>query len=68
MSQNEVIKKEMTRLMKDGMVDKHDIFDHLHKVMGFKRPTIRRVAGDLRTELKLQLQILSSDVGKNGTS
>jgi hypothetical protein len=68
MSQNDVITKAMKRLMKDGMTSKDDIYDHCEKVMGFKRPTVRRVARALRKELETQLAILSSDMGKNGTS
>ena len=68
MSQNTLIKMAMVRLMKDGMTNKDDIYDHCVNVMGFKRPTVRRVAGELRKDLEEQLLILSSDIGKHGSS
>ncbi len=68
MSQNTIIKLAMIRLMKDGLTSKDDIYDHCEKVLNYPRPTVRRVGGILRKELELQLTILSSDIGKNGTS
>lgn len=68
MNQNEAIKNAMIRLMRTGKHTKDDIYDHCEKVMGYPRPTVRRVARDLRIELQSQLDILSRDIGKNGTS
>jgi hypothetical protein len=67
-TQGSVIREAMLRLMSNGMTDKDDIYDHCEKVMNFPRPTVRRVARDLRAELKKQYDILSSDIGKNGSS
>lgn len=67
-TQSGVIREAMLRLMQQGMTSKDDIYDHCEKVMKFPRPTVRRVARDLRYELKKQFDILSSDVGKYGTN
>ena len=67
-TQGSAIREAMLRLMAEGITSKDDIFDHCEKVMKFPRPTVRRVAGKLRAELKKQYDILSSDIGSNGTS
>jgi len=67
-NQNQMIKNAMIRLMREGKYTKDDLYDHCEKVMGYPRPTVRRVARDLRIELQSQVDILSRDIGKNGTS
>jgi hypothetical protein len=46
------------------MTDKQDIYTKVVDELGVPRPTVRRVARDLRTELLQKIQILQSDMPK----
>ena len=50
--------------MDKGVTDKQDIYTKVVDELGVPRPTVRRVAIDLRTELLQKIQILQSDMPK----
>lgn len=49
-------------LLDKGMTDKQEIYTKVVESLGVPRPTVRRVARDLRTELEVKVEILSSDL------
>jgi len=51
-----------------GVTDKQDIYTKVVDELGVPRPTVRRVARDLRTELLQKIQILQSDMPKSTIS
>ena len=46
------------------VTDRHEIYNNIVDELGVPRPTVRRVARDLRTELLQKIQILQSDMPK----
>jgi hypothetical protein len=48
-------------LLDKGVTDKQDIYTKVVDELGVPRPTVRRVARDLRNELLEKIQILQSD-------
>ena len=50
--------------MDKGVTDKQDIYTKVVDELGVPRPTVRRVARDLRTELLQKIKILQSDMPK----
>ena len=66
-TQSTVIKAAINSLLDKGVTDKQDIYTKVVDELGVPRPTVRRVARDLRTELLEKIQILQSDT-KTSTS
>ena len=60
-NQSTVIKAAINSLLDKGVTDKQDIYSKVVDELGVPRPTVRRVARDLRTELLEKIQILQSD-------
>ena len=60
-NQSTVIKAAINSLLDKGVTDKQDIYTKVVDELGVPRPTVRRVARDLRTELLEKIQILQSD-------
>ncbi len=60
-NQSTVIKAEINSLLDKGVTDKQDIYTKVVDELGVPRPTVRRVARDLRNELLEKIQILQSD-------
>ena len=58
MTDNQAIKDEIIRIMDKGGLDKHQIFTIVSLNLKIARPTIKRVARDLRIELEHKLQVL----------
>ena len=48
-------------MLDKGVTDKQDIYTKVVDELGVPRPTVRRVARDLRNELLEKIQILQSD-------
>ena len=48
-------------MLDKGVTDKQDIYTKVVDELGVPRPTVRRVARDLRNELLDKIQILQSD-------
>ena len=60
-NQSTVIKAAINSLLDRGVTDKQDIYSKVVDELGVPRPTVRRVARDLRNELLEKIQILQSD-------
>ena len=60
-NQSTVIKAAINTLLDNGITDKQDIYTKVVDELGVPRPTVRRVARDLRTELLEKIKILQSE-------
>ncbi len=61
-TQSTSIKQAINELLDKGFTDKQDIYSKVVEELGVPRPTVRRVARDLRNELLLKIKILQSEV------
>ena len=59
-NQSTVIKEAINSLLDEGVTDKQDIYSKVVDKLGVPRPTVRRVARDLRNELLTKIKILQS--------
>jgi len=61
-NQSTVIKEKINELLSPpfNITDKQVIYTKI-KELGFPRPTVRRVAGELRNELLAKIKILQSE-------
>ena len=60
-NQSTVIKEAINSFLDDGITDKQDIYSKVVDNLGVPRPTVRRVARDLRNELLTKIKILQSE-------
>ena len=60
-NQSTVIKEAINSLIDEGVTDKQDIYSKVVDNLGVPRPTVRRVARDLRNELLTKIKILQSE-------
>tara|TARA_B110000014_G_scaffold216252_1_gene170293 strand:- start:76 stop:312 length:237 start_codon:yes stop_codon:yes gene_type:complete len=60
-NQSTVIKAAINTLLDNGITDKQDIYTKVVDELGVPRPTVRRVARDLRNELLDKISILQSE-------
>ncbi len=60
-NQSTVIKEAINSFLDDGITDKQDIYSKVVDKLGVPRPTVRRVARDLRNELLAKIKILQSE-------
>ena len=60
-NQSTVIKETINSLLDDGVTDKQDIYSKVVDKLGVPRPTVRRVARDLRNDLLTKIKILQSE-------
>ena len=63
-TQSTNIKQAINDLLDKGLTDKQDIYTKVVEELGVPRPTVRRVARDLRNELLLKIKILQSEVSE----
>ena len=61
MSQGDAIKEKLNYYLDRGMTDKTSIFTRVVDDLGVPRPSVRRIARQLRTEFLRRIQILQSD-------
>ena len=61
-TQSTNIKQAINQLLDKGFTDKQDIYSKVVEELGVPRPTVRRVARDLRNELLQKIKILQSEV------
>ena len=59
-NQSALIKEKINDFLKEGIEDKQVIYTKV-EALGFKRPTVRRVAGELRNELLAKIKILQAE-------
>ena len=67
-TQSTSIKQAINELLDKGLTDKQDIYSKVVEELGVPRPTVRRVARDLRNELLQKIKILQSEVPEIETS
>ena len=60
-NQSSVIKEAINSFLDEGVTDKQDIYSKVVDKLGVPRPTVRRVARDLRNELLTKIKILQSE-------
>ena len=60
-NQSTVIKETINSLLDEGVTDKQDIYSKVVDKLGVPRPTVRRVARDLRNDLLTKIKILQSE-------
>jgi len=60
-NQSTVIKEAINSLLDEGVTDKQDIYSKVVDKLGVPRPTVRRVARDLRNEMLTKIKILQSE-------
>ena len=60
-NQSPVIKETINSLLDEGVTDKQDIYSKVVDKLGVPRPTVRRVARDLRNDLLAKIKILQSE-------
>ena len=60
-NQSTVIKEAINSLLDEGVTDKQDIYSKVVDKLGVPRPTVRRVARDLRNELLTKIKILQAE-------
>ena len=60
-NQSTVIKEAINSLLDEGITDKQDSYSKVVDNLGVPRPTVRRVARDLRNELLTKIKILQSE-------
>jgi hypothetical protein len=65
-NQSTVIKEAINSYLDKGLKDKQEIYTKVVNELGVPRPTVRRVARDLRNELLDKIKILQSE-GPNTT-
>ena len=61
-NQSTVIKAAINSCLEKGLTDKQDIYTTVVTELGVPRPTVRRVARDLRNELLEKIHILQSEI------
>jgi hypothetical protein len=61
-NQSTVIKQAINSYLDKGLTDKQDIYSKVVEELNVPRPTVRRVARDLRNELLTKIKILQSEV------
>jgi uncharacterized protein (UPF0147 family) len=64
-NQSTVIKEAINSYLDKGLTDKQDIYSKVVNDLGVPRPTVRRVARDLRNELLEKISILQSEAIKS---
>jgi len=67
-NQSTVIKEAINSLLDEGITDKQDIYSKVVDNLGVPRPTVRRVARDLRNELLTKIKILQSETQQTTVS
>ena len=60
-NQNAIIKEKITSLIDEGVKDKQEIYSKVVEQLGYPRPTVRRVARELRNDLLNKIKILQSE-------
>jgi len=60
-NQSTVIKEAINSFLDEGVTDKQDIYSKVVDKLGVPRPTVRRVARDLRNELLTKIKVLQSE-------
>jgi hypothetical protein len=63
-SQTNIAKEYMDKLLDNGVDNKQDLYDKTVDELKLPRPTVRRIARDLRTDYLKKINILNENVKK----
>lgn len=66
MNQSKTIKESILKHLDKGVINKREIFDKVVEELKVPRPTVRRVARDLRVEFQRKIRILQQDGVSSG--
>jgi len=58
---SKAVKEKIEYYLNEGLTDKQDIFHKVIADLNVSRPTVRKIARDLRTEYLKKIQILQGD-------
>ena len=67
-NQSTSIKEAINAYLDNGITDKQDIYTKVVDDLGVPRPTVRRVARDLKKEMVEKISHLQSSMSKDSTS
>lgn len=67
-TKGKIIKKAINSCLDEGLTDKQDIYSKVVDDLMVPRPTVRRVARDLRHELLARLDEIRSSTAKQKTA
>lgn len=67
-NQSSIIKEAINSYLDKGVTDKQDIYTKVVSELGVPRPTVRRVARDLRNELLEKIKILQTEAPKSSSN
>jgi len=59
-----IVKQAIEAYLDKGLTDKNDIYSKVIEELGIPRPTIRRIARDLREEYERRIKILQNEIPK----
>ena len=65
-NQTYIIKRAIEKLIDGGYTDKQKIYNEVVEKLGVPRPTVRRVARDLRNDLLKKIEVLQQDLDPTG--
>ena len=60
-NQNALIKEIINGLLETDITDKQELYTKVVQETGYPRPTVRRVAAELRKDLLAKIKILQSE-------
>lgn len=66
-NRSSIIKSCIMNFLDKGLTDKQDIYSKVVEELGIPRPTVRRVARELKMELMEKAKILQSEIPLPGT-
>ncbi len=61
-SQSQKIETAITQHLDNGMTNKSEIYTKVIEDLGVPRPTVRRIARDMRNEMVRKVRILQSEI------
>lgn len=64
LKQQDAVKESICKYIQSGMTDKQELYTKVVDDLGIARPTVRRIAAQLRKEMTAVVLILSQDIPK----
>lgn len=60
LNQGQAVKAEIIKLLDSGVKDKQEIYNRIAAELNIKRPTIRRIAREVKFDLEKKVAVLSA--------
>ncbi len=64
LKQQDAVKELVCKYIQSGVTDKQELYTKVVEELGVARPTVRRIAAQLRKEMTAVVLILSQDIPK----